>query len=245
MKRFLFVVCVLWTVLLSAGCTNEPEVTYQLSSASEEDTSQTSEPEASEEDTPQASEPEAPEAAAPKMEAAQADVSGNGDDAAGPEETIVVYICGAVKQTGVYTLAKGSRVCDAVAAAGGLLEDADEKSLNQARILSDGEQITVYTEEEVQNGLIPQTVNAGQSGMELQTGEAGQNNGGSAGSGKVNLNLADAAQLMTLPGIGRSRAEEIIRYRNENGAFSSVEEIQKVSGIKAKTFEKLKDYIEV
>lgn len=145
---------------------------------------------------------------------------------------IQVYVCGAVKAPGVYTLPEGSRVYEAVAMAGGLLETADEKALNQARLLTDGEQVTVFTADEVESGEA-----AADSREETGTGEKnGQ---------KVNINTADENTLMTIPGIGESRARAIIAYREENGKFASVEEIMKIDGIKEKMFEKIKDSITV
>ena len=151
---------------------------------------------------------------------------------------IQVYICGAVVCPGVYTLPEGSRVYEAVAMAGGLLETAEPRALNQARLLSDGEQITVLTVEEVQGGEIPVQESPGGD-----SGEGGASSG-SAGE-KVNLNTADEAELMTLSGIGESRAKAIIAYREENGKFQSIEEIMKIDGIKEKMFEKIKDSITV
>lgn len=145
---------------------------------------------------------------------------------------IQVYVCGAVEAPGVYTLPEGSRVYEAVAMAGGLLETADEKALNQARLLSDGEQVTVFTREEVENGA-----DSPESGGETGAGQETVQ--------KVNINTADADTLMTIPGIGESRAEAIIAYREKNGTFASVEEIMKIDGIKEKMFEKIKDSITV
>ncbi len=151
---------------------------------------------------------------------------------------IQVYVCGAVVCPGVYTLPEGSRVYEAVAMAGGLLETAEPRALNQARLLSDGEQITVLTVEEVQSGEIPVQENPG--------GNSGEGGALSVSAGKkVNLNTADEAELMTLSGIGESRAKAIIAYREENGRFQSIEEIMKIDGIKEKMFEKIKDSITV
>lgn len=151
-----------------------------------------------------------------------------------PEETVQVYICGAVASPGVYTLPGGSRVVQAVEAAGGFLPDAEEKILNLARKIEDGEQITVWTREEAEN-------------ME-NTETPQQNTGGTeqaSGSGKVNLNMAGKEELMTLSGIGESRADAIIAYREANGPFGSIEEIMNIEGIKEKMFEKIRGSIEV
>lgn len=147
---------------------------------------------------------------------------------------IQVYVCGAVREPGVYKLPAGSRVHEAVAMAGGLLDTADRKALNQARLLTDGEQVTVLTVDEVKNGWTGETTEApGQNGMAETSRQ------------KVNINTADENTLMTIPGIGESRARAIIAYREENGKFESVEDIMKIDGIKEKMFEKIRDSITV
>ena len=151
-----------------------------------------------------------------------------------PEETVQVYICGAVASPGVYTLPGGSRVVQAVEAAGGFLPDAEEKILNLARKIEDGEQITVWTREEAENMESTETPQQNTGGTEQ-----------ASGSGKVNLNTAGKEELMTLSGIGESRADAIIAYREANGPFGSVEEIMNIEGIKEKMFEKIRGSIEV
>ena len=131
---------------------------------------------------------------------------------------IYVYVCGAVNLEGVYELPSGSRVYEAVEAAGGFREDADKSNVNQAEVLEDEERIYVPV-----------------VGEEMQTE--------SDKEGKININKASKEELMTLPGVGESRAESIIQYREENGAFRSVEDIMQVSGIKEGLFEKIKDMI--
>ncbi len=140
---------------------------------------------------------------------------------------IFVYVCGSVNSPGVYKLKEGSRVYEAIEAAGGLTGDADAELVNQAGFLSDGQQIRIYSKEE--------TANASDNiqGAYEDTAQ------------KVNINTADKAKLTTLPGIGESRAQDIIKYREEHGSFSSIEDIKNVTGIKDKLFEKIKDYIEI
>ena len=121
---------------------------------------------------------------------------------AAPEETVQVYICGAVASPGVYTLPGGSRVVQAVEAAGGFLPDAEEEILNLARKIEDGEQITVWTREEAENMESTETPQQNTGGTEQ-----------ASGSGKVNLNTAGKEELMTLSGIVESRADAIIAYR--------------------------------
>ena len=155
----------------------------------------------------------------------------------------MVHICGAVNRPGVYTFPEGSRVCDAVEAAGGLSEDAAESLLNQAALLSDGLQIVVPTLEEAE-GLSRQTASSGIFSSDI-SGAGSAAGGEEAGNGLVNINTATLEELMTLPGIGQTRAEAIVAYRDEQGGFQSIEDIMNVSGIKEGSFAKLKDRITV
>ncbi len=147
------------------------------------------------------------------------------------EPACVVHICGAVNRPGVYALPEGSRVCDAVEAAGGLSEEASGSSVNQAERLVDGMQIVVPTLEEVKNGGY--------------TWGAAAKGGGETEDGLVNINTASREELMQLPGIGETRAEAILNYRQEQGRFQTIEDIMKVDGIKEASFEKLKELITV
>lgn len=157
-------------------------------------------------------------------------------EASGEPKTLFVYVCGEVCRPGVYELPENSRVYQALDAAGGLTEAADRKTINQAELLSDGEQITVYSVEETSAPGFSGTAAGSPSGIQQP---------GSGNSEKININTAGKEELMTLSGIGESRAEDIIRYREEHGKFSSVEDIQNVSGIGEKSFQKIKDQIEV
>ncbi len=148
---------------------------------------------------------------------------------------IFVYVCGAVLRPGVYRLPQGARVCRAIEMAGGLTEDADRIHVNQAKLLEDGEQITILTEAEAES--LPAAETAGGSA------KAGGN--GISQNGKVNINTADSQTLQTLTGIGESRAAAIIEYRETNGAFRAVEDIMKVAGIKTALFNNIKDKISV
>ncbi len=142
---------------------------------------------------------------------------------------IVVDISGAVVQPGVYELPADSRIYDAVAAAGGLLSEADLDALNQAELLQDAAKIRVLTEAEaetVQDTAVNTDISA-------------------QASGKININTADMAQLCTFSGIGESRAKDIIAYREQNGPFQAIEDIMKVNGIKDATFDKIKEEIAV
>lgn len=172
----------------------------------------------------------------------------SGSSQADAEPSVLyVYVCGAVASPGVYQLPAGSRVYQAIEAAGGLTENAEGRCLNQAELLTDGRQVTVYTKEEAEAlGLDGRQVTQQESGNTSPTAAAGAGyeNAGQSDA-KINLNTATKEQLMTLPGIGESRAEAILEYRTSSGGFSCIEDIQNISGIKEKAFAKIKDYIEV
>lgn len=148
------------------------------------------------------------------------------------EALICVHVCGAVNAPGVYEMAEGSRVCDAVALAGGFAEDADSTWINQAGYVQDGQQLYVYTAEETQ-GLSRDAPPHGEAAVQ------------DTADGLVNLNTAGREELMTLPGIGEAKADAIIAWRTEHGAFGAIEEIQQISGIKEAVFSKIKDRITV
>ena len=165
---------------------------------------------------------------------------GDSGDGTVTENTVIyVDVTGAVKAPGVYTLPAGSRVFEAIALAGGAREDASLENLNQAGILQDGQQIRVYTEEEAaqmaQQGSLPSLPGAETAAGQKESQEAS----------KVNINTAGKEELMTLTGIGETRAEAILAYRQETGGFQVPEDLMQVEGIKEKTFEKLKDQITV
>ena len=146
---------------------------------------------------------------------------------------IFVYVCGAVLRPGVYELSEGSRVNDAVEAAGGFTEDADRNYVNLAAILSDAVKLQIPTVAEVQQGRMPgETFGAETSDTD-------------SGNGLININRASREELTSLPGIGDATAEKIVRYRDEQGGFKSVEDIMNVSGIKEKLFSRIRDLITV
>ncbi len=157
------------------------------------------------------------------------------------DRTIMVHICGAVKNPGVYEIPRDARVFDAVMVAGGFKEDACEDYVNLAETIEDGCKIVIPTkmqisEEEKQNiteesfqAVIRDTKNSDSSDLSLL----------------VNINTADEDKLKTLTGIGDTRAKSIIAYREEHGEFHSIEEIMNVSGIKDASYQKIKDEITV
>ena len=138
------------------------------------------------------------------------------------EANIMVYVCGAVEHPGVVSLGREERVVDAIALAGGMTPQADETYVNLAARLTDGEKIYVPTV------------------TETAIWKAEEEK-----STLVNINEADIEELCTLSGIGESKAEDIVRYREENGAFRTKEELMKVPGIKENLFQKIVEKITV
>lgn len=155
--------------------------------------------------------------------------SGTGGEEGKPEKECTVYICGAVKHPGVYSFSADARVCDAVEAAGGFTRKAAPDTVNQARILADGEQI-----------IIPSVSDGGKKGNSTSVNTKSQ-----AEETLVNINKADREELMTLTGIGEAKAQMIIDYRSENGQFARKEDIMKISGIKEGIYNQIKDSITV
>ena len=151
---------------------------------------------------------------------------------------IWVDVSGAVARPGVYELPENARVFEAIEAAGGFLEQADEQWLNQAATLTDGEKILVYTKEETEafeaEGMTSEEASARTGISSAKRGDKRQGESEST---------ATLEGLQEIPGIGEVRAQAILEYRQQAGGFKSVEEIQEVSGIKGKTYEKIADYI--
>lgn len=149
------------------------------------------------------------------IETAAEAAAGEGEGAA-EASPVFVHVSGAVASPGLVELPEGSRVADAIQAAGGLAEGADGSSVNLARPLADGEQVVV--------GL--QAADAG-----------GAQEAASGAPGKVSINSATAEQLQALPGIGPATAEKIVADRKANGPFASIDELTRVSGIGQKKYE--------
>ena len=152
-------------------------------------------------------------------------------------QLIYVHIAGEVSNPGMYELKHDARVSDAIDAAGGLTESADQLSINLARQVTDGEQIVVQAYIEAEPGNSKST-DASDSGLPSSSNTE-------VLSSKVNINTASASELITLDGIGESTAAKIIAYRQANGSFASIEEIKKVSGIGDSKYEAIKDRITV
>lgn len=164
-------------------------------------------------------------------------------------KTLVVHICGAVPAPGVYELPAGSRIIDAVEAGGGFLPEAEEACCNLAEEIVDGCQIYIMTKSEsCADGQTEKKAGiqtSPDSDMQTTDRNVRSNSATALENGLVNLNTADVAALMTLPGIGESRAKAIISYREQHGAFAKIEDIMKISGIKQAAFSKIKDKITV
>ncbi|HFI0091872.1 TPA: helix-hairpin-helix domain-containing protein [Streptococcus suis] len=145
---------------------------------------------------------------------------------------LVVDVKGAVAKPGLYTLEEGSRVNDAVEAAGGLTSQADPKSINLAQKLSDEAVVYVASKDENISVVTSTTASSAMSQEEKNTS-------------LVNLNTATEADLQTISGIGAKRATDIIAYREANGGFKSVDDLNNVSGIGDKTMESIRPYVTV
>ena len=138
---------------------------------------------------------------------------------------LYVYVTGAVKKPGVYAVKQGSRVLEK---AGGMTKAAKKDYINQAETVADSQNINIITKKQYKK---------------LISNEKNQNNDNKTGSGKININSADVAELTGLSGIGEAKAKAIIQYRNENGNFTNIEDIKKVSGIGDALFKKISNEI--
>jgi len=166
-----------------------------------------------------------------RVEESEPEIPGDGTDAGSEpadlqQDGIFVYVSGCVMSPGVYYLPRGSRVFEAVDMAGGLTENADVYLLNLAQEVLDGQHIYVPDALEAENGF-PEDMS---SSYEYD--------------GRININTASVEQLQALPGIGISKAQAIVEYR-EHSLFSCIEDIMNVTGIKEGSFEKIKDKIKV
>ncbi|GAB3645178.1 helix-hairpin-helix domain-containing protein [Glycomyces tarimensis] len=141
-----------------------------------------------------------------------------------PPATIVVSVAGAVEEPGIVELEEGSRVADAIEAAGGLAEGADPGFLNLARVVADGDLVAV-----------PDAT--------AEAGAAAPSGGDTGGGGLVNINVADVGELTTLTGIGPVLAERIIAHREANGSFQSIDELAEVQGVGPNMLERLREQV--
>lgn len=194
-----------------------------------------------------------------KIERAQEEKSGGtsfsqkeGSAAGQPVDRIYVHICGCVKEPGLYMVDRSFRVGEAVRQAGGFTKEADQSAINQAAVLEDGMQLYVPSKQETREGA---EKSSGLFGDDKETGKEASGKSAvsekkdplseTAGTERININEASLLELTSLSGIGQTRAESIVAYREKNGPFSSIEDIKNVSGIGDGIFEKIKDCIEV
>ena len=154
--------------------------------------------------------------------------------------TIIVHITGEVKNAGIIELPEESRIADAIEKAGGVTKEADLNQVNLAFVLSDGQKIYIPNKKESKEN----------EGKAYITAESGNNviikdkvEGGK--TQKVNINEAKQEDFEQLPGIGPSIAKKIVEYRQQNGKFTSIDELQEVKGIGEAKFENIKEYIMV
>jgi competence protein ComEA len=164
---------------------------------------------------------------------------------------VAVYVCGAVRKSGVYRLRPDARVVDAIAAAGGMAADADPEAINLAQPLADGMKVDVPKKGD------PRFVDASASDVVDSSSASAQrttsrhHHPGRAGSHKLqagqslDVNTATESELTQLPGVGPSLARRIVEYREANGPFTSVDDLQNVSGIGPSKFAKLEAYVRI
>lgn len=161
-----------------------------------------------------------------------------------PAEPIYIYVhvCGEVNRPEVYRLEIGARVRDGIEMAGGFTSNAAGNVLNQARVLQDGEKLYIPSIEEekewesftqIQNEIVDESYNAADNKSQASDNQM------------VNINTATLAELMTLRGIGESKAKSILEYRENNGTFRSIEELKNITGIKDGVLDKIRDSITV
>lgn len=246
-------------MMVCGGCTRKEELVLSLQNAQQSvQTTEESEELAGEgnasdaqKDTVFAMEggtPEAIAAAGGNSAASASDEDGQTEARQSEAQEICVHVCGAVKNPGVYELPAGSRVYEAVQAAGGFAENADRDYVNQAQQLPDAVQLVIPTVE--QAGVLPRIGILAQDSAGYQESpgtqaEGHEGSGAVSADGRININTASEEQLCEIPGVGAARAAAIAAYRREHGDFSSIEDIMKVSGIKQGAYAKMKDSITV
>lgn len=151
------------------------------------------------------------------------------------EKKIIVHITGQIKKSGILELTIGSRIADAITAAGGATDEADLDQVNLAYELQDGQKIYIPKKDEKNKEIAYITNESGKNVIvEENSQEVNQ---------KVNINKADQEELQKLPGIGPALAMQIIEYRNINGKFNKIEDLQNVKGIGDSKYNNIKDRI--
>lgn len=207
---------ILFASFLLAGCGQKSETVFEMTDSGVIQATETEETSETTEHTAEAEETAGTQEQVPEKEA----------------DVIVVQVSGAVRSPGVFETEPDSRVYQVIEMAGGFTEDAFDESINQAEVVQDGQKITVLTRKEWE-----------ESGADLQAVMSGASVPAGQQDGRVNINTADTEELCSLTGVGETRAQAIIDYREKNGSFRSVEGIMEVPGIKEGLFEKIKDSI--
>lgn len=230
----------LGTALVSAGCSSAETVVFEASCDEQEDVqSLLKQTYPKEEETRRALKDDASDrqnGLEKSVEDVDADADADADrQAEMAQESIYVQVCGQVHNPGVYKLNVGERIFRAIELAGGVTDEAQVESINQAAKAQDGQMIYVCSRAEWEEA------NAGQKVVACDTGQMDA----TAGEERININMADESELKTIAGIGDVLAGRIVSYRETNGAFQTIEDIKKVSGIGENLFQKIKDRIRV
>ena len=168
------------------------------------------------------------------------------------KEFYFVDIKGAVNNPGVYKLQEDSRVIDVIDISGGLKDNADTSNINLSKKIFDEMFIIIYTKDEIEK-YKKETISTREINKKLENqilnidknNDAQILNNSSSKNEKVNINEATKEELQKINGIGEGKADNIIKYRNENGIFNSIEDIKNINGIGESLFEKIKDYISI
>ena len=156
--------------------------------------------------------------------------------------TIKVHVSGAVKNEGVYELEEDARIADAIEKAGGVTDIANMKNVNLASKLEDGMKIYIPKQGE---DVLENNLEENSNNKETTLGGSGTNSNVGNEKGKININKATKEELDTLPGIGESTAQKIIKYREEHGSFKNIEELKEVKGIGDAKYEEIKDLVNI
>ena len=157
------------------------------------------------------------------------------------DDIVIIHITGSVKNPGIVKLKEGSRIEDAIEAAGGLTENADITKVNLAYVVEDGTKIKIPSASEEDIGDEDIIDSKSGDNIIIEENTISSNNS----TQTININKATEKEFETLPGIGPSLASKIIEYRNQNGKFGSIEDIKNVNGIGDNKYEKIKDLITV
>lgn len=161
---------------------------------------------------------------------------------------VICHVTGAVKASGVYTLSAGSRIIDAVKAAGGAKADADMQAINLAAKVEDASQVYIPSTKDRAKNAVAHNAVVMQSMKTSRSGDSDESSSSSdkfknPGDGTVHINSASSEDLQKLPGVGPSTAQKIVDYRQQIGRFSSPEQIMDVKGIGPKKYEKMQPYL--